>query len=292
MRYRCALVVLAVTLMLGACTFHVTEQNFVRPVPDPADAPAPAAGFAGLVAEPQALQITASDGTRLHAVALTQPAARLTVLFFGGNLSRVSSGGRRVAEQLLPLGVNLLLVDHRGSGRSEGQPTVDLLLSDALAVFDYLTHERGIPAATIVVHGHSLGSFMAGHVARNRPVGGLVLSGSATNTQDWVAASVPWYFKPFVHTEIDPALVDRGNLAAVEQQRAPLLVIGGQRDELSPPILSRKLAAAAQRAQRPVALVIARGADHEHLLDHADVIAAYRTLLQGIVDSLRGAGAG
>jgi len=180
---------------------------------------------------------------------------------------------------LLPFGVDLFIVDHRGSGRSEGQPELELLLGDALTAFDFLTTQLAVPADRVIVQGHSLGSFMAGQVARHRRVAGLVLSGSATTTEDWVNALIPWYYKPIVRTEIDPKLHGRGNLSVVEAQSAPLLIIAGGRDKQTPAWLSRKLADAAAAKQRRATLVVAKHGEHESLFDQPEVLDAYRRFL-------------
>lgn len=274
---RCTALLFA--LLLAACTMQVSERGIVRPTPDPAEATTPEANFAGLPAPAQVHSILASDGTRLNAVWLYQPQAKLTVLHFGGNMSRISRNGRAMAERVLPLGANLLLVDHRGSGRSEGTPTLELMLGDALAAFDYLTTQLGVPADRVVVQGHSLGSFMAGHVARQRRIAGLVLSGSATTTEDWVATRTPWYAKPFLRAEIAPNLRGRGNLDVVVEQSAPLLLLCGDDDEQTPAKLTRKLAEAARANGHAVQLVIAEDAGHDDVWQHDSVQAAYRDFI-------------
>ena len=102
-------------------------------------------------------------------VSLTQRDASVTVLYFGPNMFKISRDGAQVGQRLLPLGVNLVMVDHRGSGGSSGKPTLTLLEHDALAVFDHLSATLKPRQSKILVHGLSLGSFMAAHVASQRP---------------------------------------------------------------------------------------------------------------------------
>jgi fermentation-respiration switch protein FrsA (DUF1100 family) len=67
--------------------------------------------------------------------------------------------GASTAALFAPFGVNLVLVDHRGYGRSSGKPTAALLEADGVAVFDFVSRLRGIDRSKVIVHGQSLGSF-------------------------------------------------------------------------------------------------------------------------------------
>ena len=131
----------------------------------------------------------APDGVRLSAVLLRQPNARGTILYFGGNGFTIGQYGGYVAAVFAPLGVDVLIVDHRGYGRSEGMPTQANLEADGVVAFDYLSGTMGVAPSRIIVHGQSLGSFIAGHVAAERPAAGVVLESSATTAEDWVNAN-------------------------------------------------------------------------------------------------------
>ena len=66
-----------------------------------------------------------------------------------------------------------LLVNYRGYGSSEGQPSEQALFDDALAVFDDIT-TRHAPKRVFLM-GRSLGSGVAVHVAAKRKVSGIIL---------------------------------------------------------------------------------------------------------------------
>ena len=156
--------------LLAACTFTVDEASLLHPTPGgglPAGALARAAPAYAMTEH----NIAAPDGARLSAVLLRQPGARATILYFGGNGFTIERYGAWVASVFAPLGVDLMIVDHRGYGRSEGVPTQANLEADGVAAFDYLARLTGDPAR-ILVHGQSLGSFIAGRVAAERPTGG------------------------------------------------------------------------------------------------------------------------
>jgi hypothetical protein len=69
--------------------------------------------------------------------------------------------------------VDVVVFHYRGYGPSEGEPSQDALYADALQVHDVLA-ERLRPARVFAV-GLSLGAAVAGHLAAEREVAGLVL---------------------------------------------------------------------------------------------------------------------
>lgn len=266
-------------LVAGGCSFKVTEQNFIRPQPDPAASAALPAitDFDGVIETRHT--VAAAEGGRLNMVSLTQPDAEVTVLYFGPNMFRLSRDGATTARRLLPLGVNLVMVDHRGSGASSGTPSLPLLEQDALVAYDYVRDSLKVSQSRLLVHGLSLGSFMAAHVALQRPVAGLVLEGTGTTVEDWARMSVPWYAKPIVRLDIDPAIADKGTLAAVRQSQAPLLILAGKRDEEAPWKMARTLFAAAATPAESRELVVIEQARHMDMLDWPAAIEGYRRLL-------------
>ena len=233
---------LLISLLSGCMTITVSEKQLLLPDKEVTasniDSIAP--GYAL-----RALTVIAADGTRLAGQILQHPAAKSTVLYFGGNNFRMQQSGRHVAEGYSKLGVNLIMIDHRGYGDSEGEPSIETLFSDGLSTFDAVSRE--LPGQPIIVHGFSLGSFIAGHVGKHRPLAALVLEGSATNADQWAAATTPWFAKPFIDVVIEPKLQAINNLNNVAELTAPLLIVVGEHDRLTPPALSRKLYAAATK---------------------------------------------
>ncbi len=241
---RTLLLPLLASLLLGCTTIQVSEKQLL--MPDKAvtarNVEAIAPGY-----QVRELPLTASDGTRLYGQLLQHPAAQQTVLYFGGNNFRLQQGSRYLLEHYSKLGVNLVLIDHRGYGGSEGEPTIETLFSDGLNTFDRIKQE--LPDQQIIVHGFSLGSFIAGHVGKRRPVDALILEGSATSAEDWADAATPWFVKPFVDVEIDSKIKAINNKDNLTDFRAPLLIVVGENDKQTPPSLAKKLYAEATQAR-------------------------------------------
>jgi hypothetical protein len=274
-----------VAVSCGGCSpVYVTEARLLRPVPDTgsfAFGATQAESGTGITEH----VITLPDGTRLHSVVVEPPNASHTVLYFGGNMFRISTMGAEAIRRLAPLGVRVVLVDHRGFGRSTGQsPTLRQLESDAVAVYDSVLRFRGVDQSTLIVHGHSLGSFLAGEVAEERAVAGVVLECSATTGAEWIRAADrrPWYVRLFTRLEVEPALATAGNLARVHRLASPLLILVGSEDRVTPPGLSQTLLAAANLPDSLKSLHVLPGADHNNVTAHPDFPTVYRAFLSRI----------
>ena len=270
----------ALLIVLSGCTAHIGEESLLMPIrggalpPEPLRAAAPAYSMTEQ-------WITAPDGTRLSAVLLRQPGSRATILYFGGNGFTIGQFGAATAGLFAPLGVDVMIVDHRGYGRSQGRPTQANLEADGLAAFDHLTRNIGIAPERVIVHGQSLGSFIAGHVAANRPTGGAVLESSATTAEEWADANRRGLMRLLVRVEIDETLRGRGNLTNMTRIDEPLLILVGQNDRTTPPPLSQALYAASPLPAARKRLAIVPGADHNNVMTRPQAIAAYRAFLSG-----------
>lgn len=267
-----------VALMLAGCVAEVRESDLIRPLRGgglTAEALAAAAPAFTLAEH----RIPMPDGASLYAVHLRQPGARATILYFGGNGYTIGRYGAWTAGVFAPLGVDLIIVDHRGYGLSEGSPSAAALQTDALAAFDEARRLVGRDTR-IVVHGHSLGSFSAGHVAANRRTDGVVLESSATTTEEWVQAGTPGAAKPFIRkVEIADNLRGRGNLEAMPRIEEPVLILVGAKDGTTPPRLAEGLYRASPLPEGRKTLQVVPGAGHTDAMTKPAAIAAYRGFL-------------
>jgi len=109
------------------------------------------------------------------------------VLYLHGNAGHVADRAP-VAAALARRGLDVLLIDYRGYGRSEGRPSEPGLLLDGRAAYRHLVSERGRSPRRVVVAGHSLGGAVASRVAaeageeRNAPDGAGPAALVATST--------------------------------------------------------------------------------------------------------------
>ena len=166
-------------------------------------------------------------------------------MFFGGNgFFLVHSVG--YIQTLTAYPVNVFMFDCRGYGRSEGAPSVEKLKRDALDVLDYVRTNLGVAPDRLVIHGHSIGTFMALYAAQERTAAGVVLENPLTTTEEWADHLIPWYLRLFLSLEPAEALQSEDNRARVKGLEAPLLVAGGADDVVTDP----RDGARAQRSRR------------------------------------------
>lgn len=134
--------------------------------------------------------LTTQDGVRISAWFVPRDDARTTILFFHGN---AGNNGDRLPELkvLHSLRYNVMIVDYRGFGKSEGSPSEKGTYLDALAAWEYLTQTRGIPARKVVIMGESIGGAVAIELARRAPPGALIVQSSFTRLADIAALHYP-----------------------------------------------------------------------------------------------------
>ncbi|WP_137822181.1 alpha/beta hydrolase [Pseudomonas sp. D(2018)] len=130
------------------------------------------------------ISLTAADGTRLHAWWLpAKPGVDVkgTVLHLHGNGGNVAThlGG---SWWLPAQGYQVLLLDYRGYGRSEGSPSLPAIYQDIEAAFAWLDQAPEVQGKPVVLLGQSIGGalavhYLAEHPARREQLRALVLDG-------------------------------------------------------------------------------------------------------------------
>ena len=277
--------VVASSLLLSSCALKYKESYLVKGIP--AAAPAISsmqAEFPGY--QISELKIPVSDGEHLYSMRFMRPDAKATVLYFGGNMYRVGTFGRPTLNAYKDVPVNLVLVDHRGYGASSGTPTVATLMSDAVEVYDGLRSDPAFKAKPMIVHGQSLGSFLAGHVAKERKLDGLVLESSVTTTEAWVdymKMQQPFWKRMWVRKiSIDGALAGGGNLPVVKSLDEPVLILVGEKDSSTPIVFSKELFAAVSPQVTNKKLVIVPDAGHNNSTLSRDFREAMKSFVQSL----------
>lgn len=179
--------------------------------------------------------ITAADGVKLHAWYLPHPAAKATILHLHGNAGNLSDR-RDLVRDLHALGTNVLAIDFRGYGRSEGSPSEKGIYADARAAYDWLLAKT--TADKIVLHGESLGGAPACELASTLPCGGLVLQSTFTSIPDMAPRVYPFIPRWIVRTQFN-------NLAKVPKITCRKLFLHSRTDEMIPFEMGEQLYAAA-----------------------------------------------
>jgi len=169
------------------------------------------------------------------------------LLYLHGNGVNIGANAFH-ASRFQRMGLSVLLIDYRGYGKSEGAfPSEAAVYEDAAAAWQYLTAERKIDPAQILIYGHSLGGAIAIDLAIRHPTAaGLIVQSSFTSMSNMVHRSTAFGFLP-----IDLLLTQRfDSIRKVSQLRMPTLFIHGMEDTRVPADMSEALYAAARQPKR------------------------------------------
>lgn len=203
-----------------------------------------------------------ADGLELGAWYAAAKPGLPTLLYLHGNAGTL--GGR--AERVLPYlerGYGVLLVAYRGYGGNPGSPTEAGLYADARAHLDWLLGQ-GVPAEQVVLYGESLGAAVAVQLATERPLGALVLEAPFASILHSARDRFPLF-------AFDMLIRDKfASLDKIDRVQAPLFIIHGDQDRVTPQRFGRMLF---EKAREPKEGFWPAGAGHNDLLDFGMVEA-------------------
>jgi fermentation-respiration switch protein FrsA (DUF1100 family) len=220
--------------------------------------------------------LTSSDGVKLHAWWIPNENAKFTFLAFHGNAGNVADRAS-VYEFLRDTPANILAVEYRGYGRSEGKPSEAGFYRDADTAFAYLVNVKLEDPRTILSFGQSLGTAVAAHLAAQHPVGGVILEAPFPSLAR--AARRIFWFLPgaslIVYSQFDTA-------ARLKEISAPMLIVHCTQDPVLPFRFGQEVYAVARQPKEFLAI---NGSCHEE----ASLIAPseYRAALQKFLSGLQ-----
>ncbi len=181
--------------------------------------------------------------------------ASATILYCHGNGGNISYLGW-FGEALTQRGFDVLLIDYRGYGRSDGSTGDERqLYQDVEKAYDYLVTIRKTSPGSIVLYGQSLGTTAAIDVASRRECGVLIVESGLSSAGDMGKVAFPWmprWMTGLAKNKFDSA----GKIGKV---RCPVLVAHGTDDRVIPVDQGRKLF---ELAKEPKELIIIPGGDH------------------------------
>jgi uncharacterized protein len=179
--------------------------------------------------------LTASDGVLISAwyVPAAQKGGK-TVVFCHGNAGNIGDRLDKLAI-FSNIGVNTLIFDYCGYGKSGGKPNEKGTYLDAQAAYDWVRNTKGVPAGDIVSYGESLGGAVAANLAGERDCGGLILDSTFTSVADVGANAFPFLpVRWIVGRKYD-------STAVIGKVKCPVLMIHSRNDEIVPFVLGQKL---------------------------------------------------
>ena len=267
------LVILLPLVMMGCRTVHEADLFFPRQMPRP---PAEA-GRDDVI-------LHTEDGLEIGGWNVRSPAPRAQLIYFYGNGETVTDSLRRMM-WLAQLGqMDVLCVDYRGYGFSDGTPRIQSLLDDALLVFDHAATNRTDPHLPMLVFGRSLGTAAAHHIAAHRPVSGMILEAPFTSRPDVLKAwnrKLPIPLRWFVRLRPEASLAGLSPqpVEAIRTFNQPLLILHGSEDTIIPVSQGKRMYDAAGSIQKTWCSIPERG--HNDLsLNLPEAEAALRDFLE------------
>lgn len=201
------------------------------------------------------LFINAQDGTKIHMQFIKQPVTAsncATLIYLHGNAGNIGHRLINAIEFYKQFQCNLLMVEYRGYGLSEGQPSESGLYQDALTAIQFLNSCRQVDSSKIVLFGRSLGAAVAigladqinndSRIAHLRPMA-MVIENTFTSVPDISrhlfahhTHNSPLWFTRFLQFVPDWFYKSRFNsIDKISRITVPTIFISGLSDELIPP---------------------------------------------------------
>lgn len=169
--------------------------------------------------------LESQEGGTLHAMHIQAKESDGLILYFHGNTGNLKRWAT-VAEELTTYGKDVLVVDYRGFGKSQGRRTQETLYADAQLIYE---HAKTLAAEKdIIVYGRSLGTGLAVKVAADNNPSRLALETPFFNMID-----VGFYHFPFLPVRFLLRFPFRSD-KYIPQVTCEIAIFHGTRDRVVP----------------------------------------------------------
>jgi pimeloyl-ACP methyl ester carboxylesterase len=144
--------------------------------------------------------------------------------------------------QFLNRGFSIFIYEYRGYGQSQGRPSLDGMVNDAVSAYDFVTQRLDFKPEQIVLFGESLGGAISSQLALKREAAGLVLKSTFASLNRIARKQLP-----LLHLYPDSLMAapSLDNTKAIAACTMPVLVVHGEADRMVPVSHARLLAAQA-----------------------------------------------
>jgi fermentation-respiration switch protein FrsA (DUF1100 family) len=208
----------------------------------------------------EVLNFETDDGELLYGWYCRAQHPIASALYCHGNTGNLSNTAH-VMPHLLDAGINVLLFDYRGFGKSSGSPSLSGIIDDGVTAA--LLHEKIRPKhIPSILYGYSIGGAIAAQIIRRHPFDGLILQSTFTNLPDITRVTFP---RVPLHL-VSGRLFD--TLEVVRNLTVPALIIHGTTDEVCPPWMAQQLHDSCGAASKK--LILVEGGLHKDLFERAD----------------------
>lgn len=278
-------IALIFAVLLSGCAIDVTTKSFVYQ----ADNVDPALKLSdiqtALSNAPEhsvlsTVSLTSQDGLTLNGIKLLHDDAKVNVVLFAGNGMTITKASN-ILNHFVLLPANVIWFDYRGMGLSaKSDPlTIAQLKIDALSVFDFA--EQSLPQnLPMLTDGISMGSLLAGYVASQRNIDGVVLDGAINSVPQLVDSLMPTWSKIFSTVTVSPELAAIDNSEIIKLVDTPLLLLAGEDDTTTPLVFAQQLYAASPSKNKVLAII--PGTEHAQPMAKDEAISAYKLFIASL----------
>ncbi len=197
---------------------------------------------------------------KLHGYFLKKEKSDLVIIFlhgYNGSADECHPECQKIQEYIP---ANILIVDYRGFGKSEGKPTREGVISDSLEMYNYLI-DKGFKGKNIILYGASLGGPIACELAdklrkSNKGLGALIALYPFSSVKDISKWRHPYIPSNFILDDIFNAK------RLIKKLNIPVFIGHGDNDSKTPLKHSIKLFNA---ANNPKELHVLPDVGHEDL---------------------------
>jgi len=188
------------------------------------------------------------------------------VFYNHGNADNLQRWGRH-AKDFTRFGYDVFFYDYRGFGKSSGEFSEQVILNDAVFLFDKLKTEYS--GKKVFIYGRSLGTGVATYIAKNRKADALILETPYFNIADVGKSWLP--FVPF-EQYIKYKFPSNKWIKGVEM---PITIFHGTRDFIVPYKSGLKLSITAH-----CKLITIEGGGHKNLATFPKYYAELKEILE------------
>lgn len=249
-----AVVVLLIALFVFGREVHERELFF------PSKHPAVPDGMIGNAVKKD-IELKLLNGEKLRGWILEEKNSRDCLLYFYGNGDSVYTSGNRMAAIADLFNINVICFDYRGYSYSDGEPSLDNILADSLAIYDYAANKYVNNKGHIITYGQSLGTISALNVAVNRKVDGCILEATFTTAEKAIFEmgwnNIPFPINLFVRLRPEKSLLTRKpqQIDQVRKLTAPILFVHCVTDNFFPLYMAKEMLKDAGSSEKSLTLV-------------------------------------
>jgi len=179
--------------------------------------------------------VETSDGKLIHTWLMLQPNSMNvpTLIYFHGNAGNMGFRLKNAALMYARCGINVLMMDYRGFGRSTGTPNELGLNIDADTVMQYAASHPKLKRSPLVAFGRSLGGAVSVSLAHRHPtvIKAVILENTFLSISAMVDILMP-FLTPFKKLVLCIGWKSDEKIKKLEQ---PIMFISGDADQLVPP---------------------------------------------------------